>query len=254
MEFVHCGNTAPTKDSWQPCDVSFHHMMNIPKEGFFLSRKEPVYGSYWSKHRMEKGDDYWTKMHKTVYTLSHESKILHVDYHNARQIFKKYGKFTPPDKRYDTQEFVKEVETLLQFLEGFKYKYNPDDIDEITKIKNKFHKKQSYIPKPTKRSFRDWCGVIARLEFLYDTIHKMTYGSNSVDDYEYMIRYYGYYELDYDMICSDGYDGIYYPYELFTNTVKFTKDDLYIRYTLKSLGTDTLLVWNWCFSPSTQHE
>lgn len=233
-----------TMSTWKECDMTKgNRMMNIPSAGLFLSRAHPTYGSCWLRHcSMCCESNVWFSMKKTAYHIAPEANILRVNPKNILRIFLEYGVFTPPRHEGDSAGIIDEIITLQNYQEGFKYIYKPSDNAKIQETMKKFNGKQTLVLDPQKKDFRNWCYVCSRLDYLFSQLHR----HHREKDYEVMVQYHGYYTLEYHRIRAAGYDGIYFPLELFRQKDHFCKDDLYIRETLKNLGTDTLIIWNWC--------
>lgn len=259
--FIHYGDKRITKDNFKKPNLAEHRLLNIPNDCLFLSR-ETEDKSFWYNHCIEKTEmikdaikkginigetsdyEYWINGDKFKYKLN-GGKILLVHQKNITKIFKKFGMFHKETSHIRNQkkieQYVEEIQLLLDYVETFKYKYDESDKEKITKIIKLSPKKVPYKINKKKKDFKNWCLIWARISYLYNKMREAK---------EYISKYieweFDYYELDYTKIKEAGYDGIYFPQELIKEKKRFCGKDLYIRRTLSALGADSLIIWNWC--------
>ena len=255
--FIHCGNNPPSKETFKDTNCRDKNMFNIPIDCFFLSRKIKETSidnkSYWIKHCEDKQDDknnysFWVNAKKTVYKLLPNAKILVINSENILNFYRKYGTYIPPIDRFMSKKkkIMAEIRELLEFINTFKYKYNNDDKELFIKTIKKYNGKIPFKINRDKKAFKDWCHVISRLYFLYNELYNYDIVYRYSSDETIQNEIYGYYDLDYEKIKKD-YDGVYYPIHLFKDKYRYTHDSLFIRMALNALGTDTLIIFNWCF-------
>lgn len=198
-------------------------LYNIFYSFFFLSRQKEEGNSYWMVESKGKKEDYtWHLMDVHYFKLSSNAKIMYLTFENIVDFMDKYGIFYEP--------FVVRSKDMIK-----------ETIDEMQAYISHILEKQEKGEKPFKKIVRKY---VHRLNILPGT---WRFEKHDGDAYDSMKNFYGYYEIDYDKLRVDGYDGIYFPQILFDNRWRFTGELLYIRATLDSIIADTLMVWNWCF-------
>lgn len=224
--FIHASDDERlTKDKFitPPVPLGSQDLYNIFYSFFFLSRQKEEGKSYWMVESKGKSENYkWHLMDVHYFKLSPNAKIMYLTFENIVDFMDKYGIFSKPSvvRRKD------EIEETIEEMQAY-----------ISHILDKQEKGE----KPFKKVVRKY---VHRLSTLPST---WRFEKHDRDAYNSMIDFYGYYEIDYDKLRGNGYDGIYFPQILFDNRWCFTGELLYIRATLDSIIADTLMVWNWCF-------